>query len=192
MKKIFTKFSVLTFLCLLILNVASAQNVTVKGNVKDEGGLPVPSVNVMVKGTQSVTQTDVNGNYSISVPSNGTLVFTYIGYATKEIAVNGQQTINVSLVPSAADLQQVVVVGYGTQKKRDVTGSITSVRGEEIEKLAVTNPIAALQGKVPGLTVTNSGTPGASPTVRIRESLVQTVLTLCMLLMEFYKITSTI
>ena len=133
MKKIFTKFSVLTFLCLLILNVASAQNVTVKGVVKDEGGLPVPSVNVIIKGTSNGTQTDVNGNYSISTPSNSTLVFTYIGYNTQEIPVNGQQTINVSLAPSASDLQQVVVVGYGTQKKRDLTGSITSVNGADIE-----------------------------------------------------------
>jgi TonB-linked SusC/RagA family outer membrane protein len=168
MKKIFTKFSVLTFFCLLLFNVASAQNVTVKGVVKDETGLPVPSANVMIKGTQNGTQTDVSGNYSISAPSNGTLVYTYIGYLTKEVAVNGQQTINVTLVPSASDLQQVVVVGYGTQKKRDLTGSITSVKGEEIEKLTVTNPIAALQGKVPGMTISNPGSPGASPVVRLR------------------------
>lgn len=168
MKQIFTKFSVLSFLSLLIVNLASAQNITVKGTVKDEANLPIPSVSVLLKGTQNGTQTDVSGNYSISVPNNATLVFSYIGYATKEIAVNGQQTINVSLAPSAADLQQVVVVGYGTQKKRDVTGAITSVKGDEIEKLAVTNPIAALQGKVPGLTVTANGTPGSAPTVRIR------------------------
>lgn len=168
MKKIFTKFSVLTFFCLLLLNVAWAQNVTVKGVVKDETGVTVPSASVIVKGTTNGVQTDANGNYSISAPANGTLVFTYIGFVTQEIAINNRTNINVNFKSSANDLQQVVVVGYGTQKKRDLTGSIASVKGEEIEKLAVTNPISALQGKVPGLTVSNSGSPGSSPTVRIR------------------------
>ena len=168
MKKIFTKFSVLTFLCFLLLNVAYAQNITVKGVVKDDLGVTVPSVSVMLKGTQTGTQTDVNGNYSISVPSNGTLVFTYIGYTTQEIAISSKTTINVNLVSSTNDLQQVVVVGYGTQRKRDLTGSVSSISGADIEKIQGTNPIASLQGKVAGLTVVNSGTPGSSPTVRIR------------------------
>ncbi|TCC94505.1 TonB-dependent receptor [Pedobacter frigiditerrae] len=168
MKKIFTKFSVLIVLCLLLLNVAYAQNVTIKGVVKDDAGLAVPSASVIIKGTTNGTQTDVNGNYSISAPANGTLVFTYIGYTTQEIAINNRTTINVDFKSATNDLQQVVVVGYGTQKKRDLTGSIASVKGEDIEKLAVTNPIAALQGKVPGLTISNSGSPGSSPTVRIR------------------------
>lgn len=168
MKKIFTKFSVLAVLCFLLLNVAYAQNVTIKGVVKDETGLPVPSATIMVKGTTNGTQTDANGSYSISAPSNGTLVITYIGYATQEIAISGKTTINVNLAAAANDLQQVVVVGYGTQKKRDLTGSITSISGTDIEKIQGTNPIASLQGKVAGLTVVNSGTPGSSPTVRIR------------------------
>jgi TonB-linked SusC/RagA family outer membrane protein len=168
MKKIFTKFSVLTFFCLLLLNAAWAQNVTVKGVVKDDTGLAVPSTSVIVKGTTNGVQTDANGNYSISAPANGTLVFTYIGFITQEIAINNRTTININFKSATSDLQQVVVVGYGTQKKRDLTGSIASVKGEEIEKLAVTNPISALQGKVPGLTVSNSGSPGSSPTVRIR------------------------
>ncbi|MFD0939319.1 SusC/RagA family TonB-linked outer membrane protein [Pedobacter boryungensis] len=168
MKKIFTKFSVLIFLCFLLINVANAQNVTVKGIVKDDAGLTVPGASVIVKGTSNGVQTDVNGNYSISAPSNGTLVFTYIGFTSQEISINGRTTINVDLKSSTNDLQQVVVVGYGTQKKRDLTGSIASVKGEEIEKLTATNPINALQGKVPGLTITNNGAPGSSPTVRIR------------------------
>jgi TonB-linked SusC/RagA family outer membrane protein len=168
MKKIFTKFSVLAVLCFLLLNVAYAQNVTIKGVVKDETGLPVPSATIMVKGTTNGTQTDANGSYSINAPSNGTLVITYIGYATQEIAISGKTTIIVNLAAAANDLQQVVVVGYGTQKKRDLTGSITSISGTDIEKIQGTNPIASLQGKVAGLTVVNSGTPGSSPTVRIR------------------------
>jgi TonB-linked SusC/RagA family outer membrane protein len=168
MKKIFTKFSVLAVLCFLLLNVAYAQNITIKGVVKDETGLPVPSASIMVKGTTNGTQTDANGIYSISAPSNGTLVITYIGYATQEIAISGKTTININLTTAANDLQQVVVVGYGTQKKRDLTGSISSISGADIEKIQGTNPIASLQGKVAGLTVVNSGTPGSSPTVRIR------------------------
>lgn len=168
MKKIFTKLSVLSFFCLLLLNVAYAQNVTVKGTVKDDAGLAIPSASIMIKGTSNGTQTDQNGNYTLSAPANGTLVFTYVGFTTQEIAINNRTTINVTLLMATNDLQQVVVVGYGTQKKRDLTGSISSVKGDEIEKMAVTNPIAALQGKVPGLTIANAGSPGASPVVRIR------------------------
>ncbi|WP_199120146.1 TonB-dependent receptor [Pedobacter sp. ASV28] len=169
MKKIFTELSVLACFCLLLLSDAAfAQNVTVKGVIKDDQNIPIPSVSVIIKGTSNGVQTDAGGNYSISAPANGTLVFSYIGFANQEIPVNNRTTINVTLLPSANDLQQVVVVGYGTQKKIDVTGSISSVKGEEIEKLAVTNPIAALQGKVPGMTVVNSGAPGSSPVVRLR------------------------
>lgn len=169
MKKIFTELSVLACFCLLLLSdVVFAQNVTVKGLVKDDQNLPIPSVSIMIKGTNNGVQTDASGNYTISAPANATLVFSFIGFANQEIPVNNRTTINVTLLPSANDLQQVVVVGYGTQRKRDLTGSITSVKGEEIEKMTVTNPVSALQGKVPGLTVINSGTPGGSPTVRIR------------------------
>ena len=169
MKRIFTRISVLAAICLLIINVAFAQNITIKGKVIDGGDkTTLPGVTILIKGTQNGTQTDANGNYSISAPANGTLVFTYVGYTTQEIAISNKTTININFKSASSDLQQVVVIGYGTQRKRDLTGSIASVKGSEIEKLAVTNPIAALQGKVPGLTITNSGTPGASPTVRIR------------------------
>lgn len=169
MKKIFTELSVLACFCLLLLSdVAFAQNVTVKGVVKDDQNLPIPGVSVLIKGTSNGVQTDASGNYSISAPGNGTLVFSFIGFNNQELPISNKTTINVTLLASTNDLQQVVVVGYGTQRKRDLTGSITSIKGEEIEKLTVTNPISALQGKVPGLTLVNSGTPGAAPTVRIR------------------------
>jgi TonB-linked SusC/RagA family outer membrane protein len=167
MKQIFTKISVLTLFCLLLINVASAQNITVKGKVT-EGNLPLPGAGVTIKGTTNATVTNADGLYTISVPANGTLVFTSIGFGAKEIPVNGQTTIDVSMTSSAQDLQQVVVVGYGTQRKVDVTGSISSVKGDDIDKFAVTNPLAALQGKVPGMTVVNSGSPGSSPVVRLR------------------------
>ncbi|WP_293302065.1 TonB-dependent receptor [Pedobacter sp. UBA4863] len=169
MKKIFTELSVITcFLLLLISDVAYAQNVTVKGTVKDDRNLPIPGVSIVLKGTNNGVQTDAIGNYTISVPSNGTLVFSSIGFNNQETLVNNRTTINITLLPSTNDLQQIVVIGYGTQKKRDLTGSITSIKGKEIEKLPNVNPVSSLQGQVAGLTIVNSGSPGAAPTVRIR------------------------
>ncbi len=169
MKKIFTELSVLACFCLLLLSdIAFAQNVTVKGTVSDDQNLPIPGVSIVIKGTSNGVQTDPNGNYTISVPGNGTLVFSSIGFNNQEILISGRTSINVKLLPSTNDLQQVVVVGYGTQRKRDLTGAITSIKGEEIEKLPNINPISSLQGKVAGLTIVNSGSPGTAPTVRIR------------------------
>nr|WP_199157750.1 TonB-dependent receptor [Pedobacter sp. ASV2] len=169
MKRIFTRISVLAGICLLTLNVAFAQNITVKGRVTDGGDkTTIPSVSVLVKGTQTGTQTDATGTFSINAPANATLVFTYLGYTTQEVAVNNQTTINVVLQSSTQQLEQVVVVGYGTQRKIDVTGSVGSVKGEDISKQASTNPVSALQGKVAGVSITNVGTPGSSPQITIR------------------------
>ena len=169
MKRSITKLSVLTFLCILFVNAAFAQNITVKGVVTD--GLDkttIPSVSIFIKGTTTGIQTDASGRYSISAPANSTLVFTYIGYVTREIPVNNQSTIDVVLNSSAQQLEQVVVVGYGTQRKIDVTGSVSVVKGEEISKQASTNAVSALQGKVAGVQIINSGSPGSSPQIRIR------------------------
>nr|MBC7611904.1 TonB-dependent receptor [Pseudopedobacter sp.] len=159
----------LVLLCLFSINYVFAQNIKVAGKVTDvKSGETLIGVSVTVKGSTIATQTDVDGNYSINAPSNGTLVFTYIGFVTKEVLVSGQIRLDVKLSNSNQFLSEVVVVGYGTQKKIDVTGSITGVKGEEIEKLVTTNPVSALQGKVAGLTIVNSGSPGSAPTVRIR------------------------
>lgn len=169
MKRIFTRISVLTFLSLLFINAAFAQNITVTGTVSDGGdNSTIPSVSIIVKGTTKGTQTDANGKYTISVPANGTLVFTYIGYNTQEVPVNNRTTVNISMASSSQQLEQVVVVGYGTQRKIDVTGSVASVKGEEISKQASQNPVSALQGKVAGVSITNNGTPGAAPQITIR------------------------
>jgi len=169
MKRIFTKFSVLSFLCLLLFNVASAQNITVKGLVSDsQDKTTLPSVSVNIKGTTTGIQTDANGVFTISAPADAILVFTYIGYTTQEVPVNNQTTINVAMVSSSQQLEQVVVVGYGTQRKIDVTGSVASVKGEELSKQASQNPVSGLQGKVAGVSITNSGSPGSSPQIRIR------------------------
>jgi TonB-linked SusC/RagA family outer membrane protein len=169
MKKIFTELSVIAcFLLLLLANTTYAQNITVKGTVKDEQNLPIPGVSVLVKGTSNGVQTDANGNYTISASGTGILVFSSIGFVNQEVPINKRTSLDVKLTSSASQLQQVVVVGYGTQRKIDVTGSVASIKGEEISKQASTNALSALQGKVAGVTITNSGTPGASPQIRIR------------------------
>ncbi|MBK0383303.1 TonB-dependent receptor [Pedobacter sp. SD-b] len=161
--------ALLVLLCLFSISYAFSQEINVTGKVTDSAtGETLIGVSVSVKNAPGGTQTNVDGNYAIKAPSNATLVFSYIGYTNLEIPVNGKAIINASLTTSNKSLSEVVVIGYGTQKKIDVTGSISSVKGDEIEKLVTTNPIDALQGKVPGLTVINSGIPGASPTVRIR------------------------
>jgi TonB-linked SusC/RagA family outer membrane protein len=169
MKRILTQFSVFSFLCFLFINTASAQNITVSGVITDAADKsPLPGVGILVKGTTTGTTTTAAGKYSISAPANATLVFTYIGYTSQEVAVNNQTTLNVSLSASAEQLQQVVVVGYGTQRKIDVTGSVANLKGEEISKQASTNPVSALQGKIAGVSITNTGTPGTTPQIRIR------------------------
>ncbi|MEJ2905425.1 TonB-dependent receptor [Pedobacter panaciterrae] len=169
MKRIFTKLSVLTFLCFLFINAASAQDITIRGVVSDGADkTTLPGVSVLVKGTQIGTQTDATGKYAISAPANATLVFSYIGYNPTEMQVNNRTVINVELASSSQQLEQVVVVGYGTQKKIDVTGSVGNVKGEDIAKQASVNPVSSLQGKVAGVTITNVGAPGGTPQLTIR------------------------
>ena len=161
--------ALLVLLCLFSINYVFAQDINVTGKVTDATtGETLIGVSVSVKNASGGTQTNVDGNYAIKASSNSILVFTYIGFTSLEIPVDGKTVIDARLSSSNQSLSEVVVVGYGTQRKADVTGSITSVKGEDIERLTVTNPVAALQGKVPGLTILNSGVPGASPTVRIR------------------------
>lgn len=168
MKRIFT-ISVLVLFSFLFITSAFAQSVTVKGKVTDAAdNSALIGVTVSVKGTTNGTQTDVNGNYSISTPSTATLVFSYIGYTTQEVAVNGQTVLDVKLATSANQLQQVVVVGYGTQKKVDVTGSVATVKGSDLASQPDPNPVSALQGKVAGVQIINSGTPGSSPQITLR------------------------
>ena len=168
MKRIFT-ISGLVLLCSFFFTYAYAQNIALKGKVTDATtGESLIGVSISVKGTATGTQTDVNGAFSLSASSNATLVASYIGYTTQQVAVNGQTTINVKLQAQSNALNEVVVVGYGTQKKVDVTGSIVTVKGDEIAKQASVNPLSALQGKVAGLNVVNSGAPGSAPQITIR------------------------
>lgn len=145
-----------------------ANQVTVSGTVLNASGTSLSGVTVSEKGTTNATSTSAAGAYSISVADGATLVFSYVGYNTIEERVNGRTNISVVINQANNSLDEIVVVGYGTQKKSDLTGSITSIKGDEVAKLPGTNPIGSLQGKVAGLTVANSGRAGAAPVVRIR------------------------
>lgn len=147
---------------------AAAPDQVVTGTVRGEGNAPISGVSVQVKGTTRGTTTNENGQFTISVPENSTLVFTYVGYTTQEIAVGNRTSFDVSLAVSAVNLDQVVVIGYGTAAKRDLTGSIVKVAGSEVADKPNTNPIVSLQGKVAGLSVSPYGTPGKAPDIRIR------------------------
>ncbi|MBB5397074.1 TonB-dependent receptor [Mucilaginibacter sp. AK015] len=168
MKRIYS-ISGLLLLFTFLSTAVFAQNVTIKGKVTDaKTGEALIGVTVGVKGTTTGTQTDVNGAFQLSAASNATLQVSYIGYTTQDIAITGQTTLDIKLQPTTNELQGVVVVGYGTQRKIDVTGSVAQIKGSEISKQSSINPISSLQGKVAGVQITNSGAPGASPTVRIR------------------------
>lgn len=149
--------------------VLQNNEVTITGRVVDGTGTALSGVSIQVKGTTIGTTSNNEGNFTITVPNaNSILVFTSIGYTMMEYPLNGQTNINVVLATADQVMNQVVVVGYGTQRKVDVTGAVTQIKGEEIARMPNTNPISSLQGKVAGLTISNSGIPGASPVVRIR------------------------
>ena len=154
---------------LLISLGAFAQDV-VTGKVTDAAdGSGIPGVSVAVKGTTRGAQTDANGTYKVNAGSNATLVFSFVGYTTKEVAVGSKSVVNVSLAADNKSLEEVVVVGYGTQKRKEISGTVTSLGSRDFNAGVVTNPLAAAQGKVAGLVITQaSGDPNARPTVRLR------------------------
>lgn len=151
-------------------NPNAPKDVIITGKVTDESGAPLADVNVTVKGMTGGTTTDSAGNFAISAPdANATLVISSVGFASKEVPLGGQATgITVQLVATTTTLDQVVVIGYGTANKRDLTGSIVSVKAKEIQDRPSANPLALLQGKVAGVSVVNSGRVGQEPDVRIR------------------------
>ncbi|MDO4229186.1 MAG: TonB-dependent receptor [Capnocytophaga sp.] len=148
-----------------------AQNQTnVSGIVREKDtDTPIIGVNVILKGTTIGVMTDFDGRYSLSnVPSNGVLVFSYVGMQTQEIAINGRSQINVTMAEDTQELQEVVVIGYGAAQKRDLTGSIVSVKAEEIADRPSSNPLASVQGKIAGVQIINTGRAGQDPEIRIR------------------------
>lgn len=161
-------FLLFIFSFYLPLQISAQGNTTVTGKITDETGAPLAGVSVSVSGSNQAVLSDQNGTFSISAPSNARLSFSYVGYENQQIAVNNQSTINVSLAPLNTSLTQVVVVGYGTQRRATVTGAIANVSGKTVAELPVPNISQALQGRVAGVQVTNNGSPGTQPVVRIR------------------------
>ena len=154
---------------LSVLPVWAQQNIVTGTVVSGADGLPIPGVNVMVKGADTGTTTDFDGNYSIQVNPNSTLVFSYVGFKTQEIPVNDLEEINVILEIATSELDEIVVIGYGTQRKALVTGASVQVDGDELQNRSTTSALQALQGQTPGVQITStSGQPGSGLDVVIR------------------------
>lgn len=167
------KYVLKTILSLLISLVVGgslyAQVAPVQGKVTDDAGGAIPGVSVTVKGTQRGTITNVEGTYSVNAAGNATLVFSFLGYVSQDVPINNRSTINVSLKTDTKALEEVVVVGYGTQRKVETTGSIASVKADELTQLPVTNVAQGLQARISGVQINqNSGSPGGNISVRVR------------------------
>jgi TonB-linked SusC/RagA family outer membrane protein len=157
-------------LCLFFFAYSGAQSFDISGNVQDNTGLPIPGVNVFVKNTSKGAVTDFDGNFTITdVNTGSTLSFSYIGYVTKEIVITNNSKLTIQLVEDLAQLDEVIVIGYGTQTKKEITGAVSVISSETIEALKPTRIEQALQGQVAGVNITaNSGSPGGGSTISIR------------------------
>jgi TonB-dependent starch-binding outer membrane protein SusC len=155
---------------LLITFTVMAQEITVSGTVKGTDGTGLPGVSVQVKGTPKGTQTAVDGSYKLAgAPQKGTLVYSFVGMETKEVAVGNKSVIDVTLTDDSKSLEEVVVVGYGTQKRKEISGTVSTVTSKEFNIGQVTTPLQAIAGKVAGLSISQSGSdPNGQPTVRLR------------------------
>lgn len=151
------------------VNTKDVAEQTITGTVTDDATIPLPGVTVKFKGSTIAVSTDAQGKYSITVPDpKGTLIFTYLGYTTQEVAINGQAVINVKLADESKSLNEVVVVGYATQKKKDLTGSVTVVNVTDMLKTPSGSVNDLLQGQAAGVTINSSGQPGQEPDIHIR------------------------
>ena len=155
---------------LLVTLPAFSQQTTISGKVTDaETGEPLPGVSIVVEGTQTGTSTDVEGNYSFQVPEDAMLVFSFVGYQTQRLPVEGRTTLNVELQQQVQEMEEVVVIGYGEVKKEDATGSVSKISTEDFQQGAITSPQKLLQGKAAGVQITTSGgAPGSGTQIRIR------------------------
>lgn len=153
-----------------VIAMAQQQAVEISGTVVDPHGEPLMGVNVVEVGTTNGTMTDMDGRFTLSVPSNATLQFSYIGYASQSIAVNGQRTINITLEEDSQNLDELVVVGYGTVRKADLAGSVSVLSSKSFKDQPIIQVSDALQGRVPGVQVQNSGVPGGTVKIRVRGS----------------------
>jgi TonB-dependent starch-binding outer membrane protein SusC len=162
------KKNLLFILSLMLFSTTLWAQQTISGKVTGENGEILPGVNVRVKDTQAGSVTDGNGSYSIKTPAKGILVFSSVGFKNQEISIGSRNVINVSMTSDIGSLEEVVVIGYGTQKKASLTGAVASVTSKELTALPVPSIESALQGRVSGVQVTNNGSPGEAPIVRVR------------------------
>ena len=161
------KLSLLLFVGLLPLYLF-AQQVTITGTVTDESNESLPGVSVFVKGTTRGTSTDLDGRFSIMAAPSETLVFSMVGMVTQSIPVGNNTHLNIIMQQEATALEEVVVVGYGTQRAKDLTAPIVKVGGDDLSKQATSNAMQALQGKASGVQIINSGVPGSGASIKIR------------------------
>ncbi|HEY3406499.1 MAG TPA: TonB-dependent receptor plug domain-containing protein, partial [Ohtaekwangia sp.] len=170
MIKVYLRFCLCVAVLLSLAAAAQAQSVTVKGKVtSSDDGTTMPGVNIVEKGTSNGTVTDANGEYSLTVSEGATLVFSFVGYTAQQLAVSGKSVIDVSLVSDFTSLSEVMVVGYGTVQKKDLTGSVAKIGAEDFNKGIYLAPAQLLQGRVAGVSVVgSSGAPGAETTIRVR------------------------
>ncbi|MDO7174025.1 SusC/RagA family TonB-linked outer membrane protein [Mariniflexile sp. AS56] len=164
-KQLFFKLIFLSFI--LLSFTSNGQNKNVSGNVTDLAGIPLPGVNVLVKGTKKGSSTDFDGNYNISVVTGQTLLFSYVGFKTKEVVVGSINTYSVILETDNAQLDEIIVVGYGSQRKSDITGAVSSVAKERLEMVSNTNVAQAIQGSVSGVIVNNNSSSASGGDVSI-------------------------
>jgi TonB-dependent starch-binding outer membrane protein SusC len=173
-KEIFRHFKKKMFvglIMLFVINIAYSQEHIIRGVISDENNQPIPGANVLVKGTTTGVISDVDGVFSLNLTSleNPIIAVSYIGYLTEELVVGAQTEINIQLVPDILSIDQVVVIGYGVQKKSDLTGAVVTVSSEQLQKTPSIGAVQALQGKAAGVQViNNTGMPGAGITVRVR------------------------
>lgn len=159
----------LLFMLTLFGSIYSLHAQTVTGVVSDNKGMTIPGVTVTVKNSQAGATTNIDGQFQVSAPADAVLVFSFVGYATQEVAVKGRQNVNITLQVNIENLDEVVVIGYGTQKKADVNGSVSSIKAKDIADIPQVSFDQMLQGKAAGVTVTNnSGQPGSAVSVKIR------------------------
>ncbi len=169
MKKLYKRLGLSLALLLMIISVGLAQERVVTGTVTDDQGAGMPGVNVLVKGTPQGTVTDAQGSFTISAPGNATLVFTFVGFKTTEMPVGDRTKIDIALASDLTALEEVVVIGYGTQKRSDLTGAVGSVSEDKLKERPTSSLNQALSGKIAGVQVNNnSGRPGGRSNVRIR------------------------
>jgi len=163
------KFILFFWFSLLATGIAQAQNLKVSGSILDSDSKePLPGASVMQKGTTNANIADGNGFFSLTLPVGSTLVVSYLGYLGVEIPVVNENVLRILLKPNTKMLDNVVVIGYGTQRVKDMTAPVSSVKGSDLARQISANPMSALQGKMSGVQIINSGAPGAGPTVKIR------------------------